>query len=294
MVAVVGSGGFVGTRLTSRLKDAGIHVFGITRDLLTQHTYNVVGGNSNSSPLEYCLTMANEHGPLAAIVNVAQHRSFNLFPDESVPTLLTNVGLVTEIARWCHQRPETKYVHFSSGGIYNFKSTQAAHEDDDLSNADLGFYLSTKRMAEQVLSEFRAVSLNVSVIRPFFIYGPNMSDDRLIGRLASSIRNGLPITIAGASGPAINPCHVDDVVELVLRILNIEHPVVSNAAGSSVLTIRELAEAIAFELSATPTFIHSDLLSDDCVGSTNTMRKILNRAPIGILDSGVLSGLLQA
>ena len=287
-VIVVGSNGYVGRALKQRLLAEGRRVIGIQP--------NVRRDEPSSSRSEDFLLLSSGDAPwvakqefdhISAVINVAQHSGFTDFPNQSAAVLRTNVLLPLEIAAWCSRENVPTFIHFSSGGIYKRRNQTFLKEDDLLDNpTQLGFYLTTKLQSEQILTHFVNLSPGIAIVRPFFIYGPSMTSTRLIPRLFERIRAQAPIELKGENGPSINPCHVDDICDLVISLLEQRFAGAVNAAGAQSTNLRDLCIALSHFAGVPPIFHQHQDADSDCLGDTTLMEKILGRPPRGIFDQG--------
>jgi nucleoside-diphosphate-sugar epimerase len=137
-----------------------------------------------------------------------------------------------------------KFVLASTGGIYGSSASPISVNSEILSPTGLGHYFGSKLSAEIFANnykEFFAVDIN----RIFFMYGPRQSKKMLIPRLIDSVRNGLPVQLAGVDGISINPVYVQDVADFLHTQLCDLESHVYNIAGPEIVSIRHLTELIS-------------------------------------------------
>ncbi len=119
--------------------------------------------------------------------------------------------------------------------------------------------------------------MNISILRPFFIYGPGQSSEKLIARLVTSVCDGKRITIAGKDGLIINPVFVDDVVALLLSILDTPGNRTLMLAGPDALSIRAIADLIGRQVGHDPIYEQTDGNGGRLIADHRTAENLLGR-----------------
>jgi len=167
----------------------------------------------------------------------------------SVPTELyrmTHVEGTRILLTACQKQPQLqRIVHCSTTGVHGVTGPTPAAEDAPY--APTNPYEATKLESEMIaLQAHRTQGLPVSVVRPGLVYGPG--DLHLLGFFAS-IKKGLFRVIDGGKA-LLHPIYIDDMTQAFL--LCAEQPQAIghsyNIAGSSPVTIHQLATAIAHAL----------------------------------------------
>ncbi len=167
----------------------------------------------------------------------------------SVPTELyrmTHVEGTRILLTACQKQPQLqRIVHCSTTGVHGVTGPTPAAEDAPY--APTNPYEATKLESEMLaLQAHRTQGLPVSVVRPGLVYGPG--DLHLLGFFAS-IKKGLFRVIDGGKA-LLHPIYIDDMTQAFL--LCAEQPQAIghsyNIAGSSPVTIHQLATAIAHAL----------------------------------------------
>jgi nucleoside-diphosphate-sugar epimerase len=135
-----------------------------------------------------------------------------------------------------------RVIHVSTTGVHGITGMIPAAEDAPF--APTNPYEATKLEGEQLaLKAYQEHGLPVSVVRPGLVYGPG--DMHLLG-FFRAIQKGLFRVIAGGKA-CLHPVYIDDMVSAFL--LCAERPQTAgrayNIAGSQIVTIRQLATAIA-------------------------------------------------
>ncbi len=125
-----------------------------------------------------------------------------------------------------------------------------------------------KRCAESLFFDyFRHEGVDIKVVRIFNTYGPNMdpNDGRVISNFICQALSGQNITIYGDGSQTRSFCYVDDLIEVIIRMMNSEKgftgPV--NIGNPREFTIKELANLVVEKIGGSSQVIHKDLPADD-------------------------------
>jgi UDP-glucuronate decarboxylase len=136
-----------------------------------------------------------------------------------------------------HPQPETYYGHVNCNGL------RACYDEG-------------KRLAETLMMDYhRQNRVDTRLIRIFNTYGPRMleNDGRVVSNFIVQALRGEELTIYGTGEQTRSFCYVDDLVEGMLRLMNVEEgaqaefdvhePV--NVGNPGEFTMRELADEVA-------------------------------------------------
>ena len=112
-----------------------------------------------------------------------------------------------------------------------------------------GCYDEGKRCAETLFYDYkRQHQIAIRVARIFNTYGPNMhpQDGRVVSSFIIQALNNYPITVYGKGSQTRSFCYVDDLVDGLVRLMNVEGDVngAINLGNPVEVTILELAELI--------------------------------------------------
>ena len=125
-----------------------------------------------------------------------------------------------------------------------------------------------KRCAESLFFDyFRHEGVDIKVVRIFNTYGPNMdpNDGRVISNFICQALSGQDITIYGDGSQTRSFCYVDDLIEVIIRMMNSEKgftgPV--NIGNPGEFTIKELANLVVKKIGGSSQVIYKDLPADD-------------------------------
>jgi len=105
-----------------------------------------------------------------------------------------------------------------------------------------------KRIAETLMMDYhRQNHVDTRIARIFNTYGPRMleNDGRVVSNFIVQALRGAPLTLYGAGDQTRSFCYVDDLVEALIRLMNVDgvHAPV-NLGNPGEFTIKELAEEV--------------------------------------------------
>jgi nucleoside-diphosphate-sugar epimerase len=223
-----------------------------------------------------------------AVIHLAQSRNFREFPQQALEILQVNLVSTSKLLDYASRVGVKHFVLASTGGLHR-TSASVITEDSKVDPPDgpLEYYFRTKQAAELLARPYMD-SIDITILRPFFIYGPGQSPDKLISRLLASIRDGRPIKLSGRDGLLINPVFVDDVVDLIFAILNVPKSRILMAAGPDVLSIRAMADLIGHQVGRNPIFEKMDGDDEKMIANHTVAESLLMRPMTGFSD-----GILQ-
>lgn len=222
-----------------------------------------------------------------AVVHLAQSPHFRNFPAQADDIYGVSVGTTMKLLDWALKAGAQHFVLGSTGGLYGSSKepvAENAHLPHD--RGQLGFYFATKRAAELLAQQY-AGQLTVTTLRFFFIYGSGQSPSMLMPRLAANIRDGKPITLHGNDGIYLNPVHIDDAVDAIVRGMSLKDSRLLNIAGPQVTTLREICEEMGRRLDRRPVF-DVDMITwpNHLVADIDRMSRALGAPEIGI-EAGI-------
>ena len=132
--------------------------------------------------------------------------------------------------------PEVHPQDESYAGLVNVRGIRACYDEG-------------KRCAETLFYDYhRQHNLKIRVARIFNTYGPKMhpNDGRVISNFIIQALKNEPITIYGDGSQTRSFCFVDDLVEGLVRLMNLstDWPEPVNLGNPAEITIKEVAEEI--------------------------------------------------
>ncbi|HVL76048.1 MAG TPA: UDP-glucuronic acid decarboxylase family protein [Noviherbaspirillum sp.] len=152
-----------------------------------------------------------------------------------------------------------------------------------------------KRCAESLFMDYRRRhAVPVKIARIFNTYGPRMDpeDGRVVSNFIVQALAGAPLTIYGDGLQTRSFCHVDDLIEGLMRLMAAPStfcgPV--NLGNPAETTMRELAARVLALTGSSSTLVHRDLPADDPARrcpDIGLARRVLDWSPRVELDDGL-------
>jgi UDP-glucose 4-epimerase len=280
-ILITGATGLVGGQLSATL--AGRHeVFAICR----RPQPALIGVTWIPIDLASDWSRALLPGHVDGVIHLAQADRWQDFPGCALDVFAVNTASTAKLLDYATHAGATDFVVASTGGLYG-SVAGAITERSPVNHhgGPLQYYFETKHAAERLALSYEG-RLAVSVLRPFFIYGPGQRQPKLIPRLIERIRSGDAVRRRGDSGAQMNPTHVDDVVAVIEACLaNHNHGIV-NLGGGQVTSIRSMATRIGDVLSVPVRFECEDGDADCFVADVTRMSALIGRAPVRF-DDGI-------
>lgn len=215
-----------------------------------------------------------------AVVHLAQAGGSP--PDASMLNAV-NVESTRLLLDYSQRAGAKRFVLASSGSVYGGSTTPLS---EDQPRRPLDAYARSKSDAEDLLEQASS-EIGSCALRLFAPYGPGQSG-RLIADLVGRVASGRPVTLRDSGHPRLNPTFVDDVAAIVVRALEGPVPPVLNVAGTEVLSIRDMAEAIGRALGVSPLF--EDAPGDpplDFVADTTLLRRTFEVGGLTTFERGI-------
>jgi len=125
-----------------------------------------------------------------------------------------------------------------------------------------------KRCAESLFFDYhRLYGVKIKVVRIFNTYGPMMdpNDGRVISNFICQALRGEDLTIYGDGSQTRSFCYVDDLVEVIVRMMNSEDDFVGpvNTGNPGEFTIKELADLVKEKINPNLNIVYKPLPADD-------------------------------
>lgn len=249
-VLVTGGAGFIGSHLCAALLRQGHHV------LCLDNLFS--GQKENVRPfLDDFLFEFLRHDITEPIL-LEVDRIFNLacpaspvhYQYNPVKTVKTNVlGAIHMLG--LAKRVKARLLQASTSEVYGDPQVHPQTEDYWGNVNPIGprsCYDEGKRLAETLMMDYhRQNGVDIRIARIFNTYGPNMSehDGRVVSNFVVQALQGRPLTVYGDGGQSRSFCYVSDLVDGLLRLMDVEglhRPI--NLGNPAEFTILELAELV--------------------------------------------------
>ncbi len=250
-VAVTGGAGFLGSHLCDRLIADGAEVLCID-NFYTGSKQNIahLKGHPMFELIRHDVTMPL-YVEVDQIYNLACPASPVHYQYDPVQTVKTSVhGAINMLG--LAKRLGAKILQASTSEVYGDPLVHPQTEEYWGNVNPIGVrscYDEGKRCAETLFFDYhRQYQLPIKVVRIFNTYGPrmNMNDGRVVSNFIVQALRGEPITIHGDGSQTRSFCYVDDLIEVIWRMMQSDQAVIGpiNIGNPGEFTIRELAELV--------------------------------------------------
>ena len=254
---ITGGAGFIGSHLVDALIGQG-HAVAVLDDLSTgrhdnlrSHAGNtdmefILGSILNDALVDDAVRRADVVLHMAAAVGV------NLIVERPLESLATNIRGSEIVLEKCHKYGR-KVLVASTSEIYGKNTSDALSETDD---RILGSPLKTRwsyseaKAIEEVLAHayWRQKGLPTVIVRLFNTVGPRQVGHygMVLPRLVDQALRGVPLTVYGSGQQTRCFCHVSDVVEALVGLVDTHEAEgqVFNVGSQDEISILQLAERV--------------------------------------------------
>ena len=172
-----------------------------------------------------------------------------------------------------------RFIAASSGSVYRPAFAPLA---EDAEKSGGSFYALSKRLGERVAEPY-AEQFELLTIRPFALFGPGQRG-RLVPNLVRAVAAGREVRLAPAhpgeerpQGFTVSLCRVEEVADIVVRLL--DEPVTGalNVAGPEAASVRRIAELAGQHLGRRPRFRElAEPRAGDLVADLTRLRAVLD------------------
>ncbi len=249
---VTGSAGFIGSRLSHRLLDAGWRVVGIdaftdsyapaeklarAQCLSRRSGYRQVAGDLNEVRLgealrssEVVFHLAGRAGVRPSFRQESRYRHDNI---EATERLLRACQTSSSVRR---------IVYASSSSVYGDAPLPFR---EDMAAAPISPYGHTKLAAEAICLSADSPSLGSLALRYFTVYGPGQRPDMGLRRFAEAVIDGRKIRLFGDGTQSRDFTFVDDVVDATIAAADAPRTGMAiNVGGGSQVNLLEVLEML--------------------------------------------------
>ena len=268
-ILVTGGAGFIGSHLCERLLSEGNEVLCLD-NFFTGRRENIF--NLLDNP-RFELIRHDVTEPILLevdqIYNLACPASPVHYQYNPVKTVKTNVmGAINMLG--LAKRVRARILQASTSEVYGDPEKHPQREDYWGNVNPIGLrscYDEGKRIAETLMTDYhRQNNVDIRIARIFNTYGPRMLEDdgRVVSNFIVQALRGEPLTLYGEGEQTRSFCYVDDLLEGLIRLMNVEglhEPV--NLGNPGEFTIRQLAEEVIKTCGSTSEFTHLPLPADD-------------------------------
>ncbi|HEU4932780.1 MAG TPA: UDP-glucuronic acid decarboxylase family protein [Pyrinomonadaceae bacterium] len=268
-ILVTGGAGFIGSHLCERLVGEGNEVLCLD-NFFTGRRENIFHLLDNP---RFELIRHDVTEPILLevdqIYNLACPASPVHYQYNPVKTVKTNVmGAINMLG--LAKRVRARILQASTSEVYGDPLVHPQTEDYWGNVNPIGIrscYDEGKRIAETLMTDYhRQNNVDIRIARIFNTYGPRMLEDdgRVVSNFIVQALRGEPLTLYGEGQQTRSFCYVDDLVEGLIKLMNVEgvhEPV--NLGNPGEFTIMQLAEEVVRTCDSRSGFTHLPLPADD-------------------------------
>jgi UDP-glucuronate decarboxylase len=297
-VLVTGGAGFLGSHLCERLISEGNEVICVD-NFYTGKKRNIAHllSDPHFELLRHDITLPL-YAEIDQIYNLACPASPVHYQYDPVQTTKTCVhGAINMLG--LAKRTKARILQASTSEVYGDPEVHPqpeAYRGAVNSTGIRACYDEGKRCAETLFFDYqRQHGVDIRVARIFNTYGPRMhpNDGRVVSNLVVQALEGRPLTIFGDGTQTRAFCYVDDLVDGLVRLMNVEgddscEPV--NLGNPVEMSVLSLAECVVQLTGATSAIEYRELPADDPVQRCPDIaraRRLLGWEPV----VGLMEGL---
>ncbi len=268
-ILVTGGAGFLGSHLCDRLLAAGHEVICLD-NFFTGRKKNVLHllNNPGFELIRHDITL-----PITIEVDRIFHLACPASPIHyqynAIKTIKANVmGTINMLG--IAKRVKARILFASTSEVYGDPAVHPQTEDYWGNVNTIGIrscYDEGKRVAETLMMDYhRQNGVDIRIVRIFNTYGPRMlaDDGRVVSNFIIQALRGEDITVYGKGSQTRSFCYVDDLLEGMVRMMNVENftgPV--NLGNPEEYTILEFAQKIIAMTGSKSKIAYMPLPSDD-------------------------------
>lgn len=297
-ILVTGGAGFVGSNLCARLMEDEKNEVWCLDNLSTGKMENIK--QFLESP-RFTFLEQNVQEPVELDVQQIYHTAcpasppaYQKDPVDTTRTCVLGTLNMLELAKNC----DAVLLNFSTSEVYGDPQEHPQREDYRGNVNPIGVrscYDEGKRCAESLCFDYvREYDTAVKNIRIFNTYGKNMDpeDGRVVSNFIIQALKGEDLTVYGDGSQTRSFCHVDDLVEGIVRMMNTPREVTGpvNLGNPGEFTVLELAEKVLKKTGSKSKIVCLPLPLDDPVRrkpDITQARKLLGWEPRISLDEGL-------
>lgn len=229
-ILVTGVAGFIGAAVAGALLEAGQTVIGLddrsgpSMPALVEQRLAALRMFPRFRYLDLDITEAGAAGAIAAlaperVIHLAARTGVRASRHDPGRYLSTNVGGFGAVLEACRLAGCPRIVYASSSSVYGDGSAGPGNM-----GVPLNVYAATKQADERIAAGYAAsFGLHITGLRFFTVYGPKGRPDMAIWQFVEAMLEGRPMLLHGEGRMTRDFTWIDDVVECVIRVLDLPH-----------------------------------------------------------------------
>jgi dTDP-glucose 4,6-dehydratase len=248
---ITGGAGFIGSHLCERFLGRGDEVVCVD-NLITGSLVNIehLRRHDNFAFVRHDVSHPIEiDGPVDNVLHFASPASPVDYLKYPIQTLKVG-SLGTHNTLGLAKAKQSRYLLASTSEVYGDPEQHPQREEywGHVNPIGVrGVYDEAKRFAEAMTMAYhRAHGVDTRIIRIFNTFGPRMrlDDGRVLPNFMGQALRGEPLTIYGDGAQTRSFCYVDDLVEGIVRLLDVDFHEPVNLGNPAELTILQFAREI--------------------------------------------------
>lgn len=296
---ITGGNGFIGSNIAKKLISLNnivtIYDYDVSKNIINDTRVNYIQGNIlNISQLNDTIKVID----VDIVIHCAAICGINAIHNDTLMTHEVNCNGTENVLKCCSKNNINNVILFSTSEIYG----KYCIGYDELNNIDIipvninerSIYQISKLLCETygyLYSE--KYNMNVTVLRPFNVYGPNQIGDGAVKNFIMNSLNNEPIIITGDGSNVRSWCYIDDIVNAtVLSCSNFDGFKIFNIGNSeNIITIKSLAEKIITLTQSSSIINYTNNLENDVIirfPNTTNAKFHLNYVAQTSLDDGLI------
>jgi len=295
---VSGGAGFLGSHLCDRLVRDGWRVVCVD-NLVTGVAANVaeLRGNRAFESIQHNVSEPLYlDGPVDAVLHFASPASPVDYADHPIATLKVGT-LGTHNMLGLARAKQAVFLLASTSEVYGDPQVHPQPETYWGNVNPIGpraVYDEGKRAAEAfTMAYHRTHGMQTRIVRIFNTYGPRMriNDGRAVPNFLLQSLNNAPITVYGDGSQTRSLCYVDDLVDGIVRLLEVDYSQPINLGTTAEVTMLQLANRIRELCGSSSEVVFKPLPEDDPKQRQPDLaraRQVLGWAPATSLEAGLV------
>jgi dTDP-glucose 4,6-dehydratase len=270
---ITGGTGFIGSNIVEKILSFN------NNDTIIVYDLNINKNIIKNNRIEYRCGdildteyLNNSLKNIDVVIHCAAICGINSVCNNSLKTNKINFNGTENVLECCKNNNVNKIILFSTSEIYG-KYCIGYTEVNEINIIPVSINKRSIYQIGKLLCETYgylysdSYNMNISIIRPFNIYGPRQIGDGAIKKFIINSLKNEPIIINGDGSNIRSWCYIDDLVNSVISVIDkTKNFNIYNIGNSgNIITIKSLAEQIINLTNSSSKIIYTDKLNDDVI-----------------------------